>query len=1579
MLKSFSFLVAQAACLLTAAAQIPAFPGAEGFGAYSNGGRGGDVYVVTNLNASGTGSFADAVATVPSAGRTIVFAVSGYVRFPSGSSGFRLTKPKLTIAGQTAPGDGIGFYNNYFRVSGSDVVMRHIRLRHGKGGSGGDCLNLDSGANRSMLDHIAMQFSTDENMSSYNSAPEGITLQNSINAWGLQSHSAGGLWDMNYATSIGNLFAHNHTRNPKARPVGLLDWFNNVTYDWNIGFIMGDSATPIDWKSNVIGNYFLCPPGNLRSRALEKANLDRNGKPNFTLHVANNLFDKNGNTTLDGSDYGYGIASGSYTTSANRMSASGGTTISPVAPRLAFKKVVSSAGPLRLNALSGVPLRDEVDTHLFDNVLNFRRNIIARESDLPVSNSGFGTLNSAAAPLDTDKDGMPDNYESALGWNSTTKDHNTALPSSGGIITGTTFFPANTPAGYTRLEEYLHFLASPHTLVARNTASELSSVTVDLSRYTLGFNSLAPIFTLANIVGGAATQSGAGGRLVTFTPTLNLVGRARFEFTVTDSQGDSWTRSFLAVVASSGLPRSLVWKGGVSSNAWNTSTLNWTRNDGTTVAFASGDNALFDDRGSATPAINLPANVSAGPMTFDTTKDYTLSGSGSLFIGGPLTKRGPGSLTLSNGANTFGSIIHEAGTLALTKASVAGSTAIELEGGVLVLAPEHNSNLANPLEFNASTVVNVNAQHTSTGNWTGTSDATLNTTTMWTIAGTWSGFSGRIILGPSASIRLNGNNDTNFGSSSLAIDLGTGSGLFRNRNGNSMAYAIGTLTGGPNTSIEGAQTGTGTSTYSIGARGENATFHGSLKNGNPGGITHITKTGAGEWTLTGDSTHTGNTTISSGGIRLNGSSASSPIIVNSNTSLSGSGNSGGLVTVNSGGRLSPGASENAAGIFTAANGLTLNSGSNLAFDLGPTPAASSERVTVLSGTTALSGNIAFHINFLDFDQGVSAGTYPLIHGASTLTASGVTMTPVIPAPSGTTRQTYSLVRPASGTSPGFVNLMVTGNPASLVWSGADGGVWDLNSTSGNFTGGPTSTFFNLDRVTFDDTAPGGLANLSGSLHPSLVTIDNAAKNLTLGGSGVLAGAMKLVKNGSGTLTFANPLHFSGSSAIASPGNATLLSTSTAMTSLGNAHVDLSGVSAILTLNGSMSDFSGSLDFGTGSGTLRLNGNQNANSGSATTYFNLGFASATLSNRNGDRTFELGALSGGPDTRLRGRQTGTGETESIYRIGALGMSTVFAGTISHGGDLSGLGIVKTGSGNLTLSGSSDFIGGIAVESGSMTVSGETLASGEIGVESDAVLILQAGAVGGQVALINGTVSGHGTLHADLNVASGVVTGRGHATGTPGILSVASNTYFDSAASLQLLGGIQSDRLQVGGDLALAGTIHIQLSPGTGFGRHPLITYGGELEMGEITLSGIPAGTTAHLSATVAGSIDLIIDDSDEDGLPDSWEIQLFGTLAYGPGDDPDGDGQDNATEHLAGTDPADGASRFAATIESWDASEFTLAWPSVPERLYRIQTSTTLSGSWDLLGVIPGAPLPATRTTHILPRDGDRFYRVGTQP
>jgi pectate lyase len=526
-------------------AGLPAFPGAEGYGALAKGGRGGDVYVVKNLESSGDGSFYQGVTTIPESGRTIVFAVSGGIHLAGGIK-TRIIGNKLTIAGQTAPGDGILLRGGTLRISGDDIVIRHLRFRHGKKGSGGDCINLDSNCSNAIFDHVSMAFSTDENISSFKRPPENLTMQWSLNAWGLESHSCGGLWDQNHATCHHSLWAHNHTRNPKARPGGLLEWTNNVTFDWDIGFIMGDSATPAEWKANVIGNYFICPAGNLRNTPLEKARLDRDGKPNFSVHVADNLHDKDGDEKLDGEDRGWDIVqgtpfregsppAGNYYCKQSAIPGSGMLVIEK--PRIAYKKIVSDAGPQRYDHSCPGNMRDEVDQRMMENLVSIRRNHISRESDLKgIGNDGFGTFKESTALPDRDEDGMPDVYEQAMGWNPQVPDHNSPVGKS-------RFLPNGTPEGYTALEEYIHFKSVPHVLLAKGTHPAKH---IDLSRYASGFIK-SPRFVVSGVSGGVVAQAGDGGRLVRFTAG-DRIGGGGFLFTVTDGDGDSWTRQFAVCI-----------------------------------------------------------------------------------------------------------------------------------------------------------------------------------------------------------------------------------------------------------------------------------------------------------------------------------------------------------------------------------------------------------------------------------------------------------------------------------------------------------------------------------------------------------------------------------------------------------------------------------------------------------------------------------------------------------------------------------------------------------------------------------------------------------------------------------------------------------------------------------------------------------------------------------------------------------------------------------------------------------------------------------------------------------------------
>ncbi|MCA1745391.1 MAG: polysaccharide lyase [Bacteroidales bacterium] len=249
-------------------ANIPAFPGAEGGGMYTAGGRGGKVYVVTTLADNGPGSFREACEA--GGARIIVFNVAGIIKL---QDPIIIRAPYITIAGQTAPGDGVVIAGETLDIQTHDVIMRHLRLRRGET----DVLRRDDAISGDaigniILDHVSASWGLDETLSIYRNmwTPEpqrhpdrppqklptvNITVQNSIIAETLDTynHAFGSTFGGLNSSMIRNLFANNVARNPSVGMWGDMAFVNNVLYNWWNRTVDGG-----DYRSmwNMINNYY---------------------------------------------------------------------------------------------------------------------------------------------------------------------------------------------------------------------------------------------------------------------------------------------------------------------------------------------------------------------------------------------------------------------------------------------------------------------------------------------------------------------------------------------------------------------------------------------------------------------------------------------------------------------------------------------------------------------------------------------------------------------------------------------------------------------------------------------------------------------------------------------------------------------------------------------------------------------------------------------------------------------------------------------------------------------------------------------------------------------------------------------------------------------------------------------------------------------------------------------------------------------------------------------------------------------------------------------------------------------------
>jgi autotransporter-associated beta strand protein len=599
----------------TGFAQTPAFPGAAGFGRFAAGGRNGSVYHVTNTNDSGAGSFRTGVTT---ANRTIIFDVGGVIRI----SNVVAVASNVTIAGQTAPGGGVTIYGSRLSYSGANnSITRFLRVRMGINGDGNDSITIASGHDM-MFDHLSVSWGQDETFSISGSNPTNITIQSTIVSQGLQTHSAGGLIQTDGGVSIlRSCYIDNNTRNPKVK--GTNEYVNNVIYNWGTdAYILGgDSAG--DSCANVIGNYFISGPNSLVG-PFDRGNL------NFHLYATNNWQDANLDGVLDGT----ALAQTNYDVNDWRPAPFAYPTTGALPPLTALKLAISDAGDSWQ--------RDSVDERLFTELTSWGTlgEIISSEYQLPMNGPGF--VSGGTPYPDTDQDGMPDFWESGTGSNPNAANNNDPSPSG---------------SGYTRLEDYLNWLADPHGIALTNTA-----VVVDLRQFTAGFLNSSPVYSVTGTTNG--TVSLINGCFAWFVPTANYIGTAGFQFTVVDSQGSTLTRPmnlFFTPAAQSFNP---VWHGDDATNNWNTlGDNNWLDGFSLLYPFHTGDKVTFDDSGSTNPAVNLIGLLQPASVTVNAARNYTFSGSGSLTGAMGLNKSGSGTLTLNN-TNTF------AGPTAVTNGAV---------------------------------------------------------------------------------------------------------------------------------------------------------------------------------------------------------------------------------------------------------------------------------------------------------------------------------------------------------------------------------------------------------------------------------------------------------------------------------------------------------------------------------------------------------------------------------------------------------------------------------------------------------------------------------------------------------------------------------------------------------------------------------------------------------------------------------------------------------------------------------------------------------------------------------------------
>lgn len=410
--------------------KIPAFPGAWGGGMFTTGGRGGQALAVTNLSDNGPGSLRAAIETPGP--RTILFRVAGIIRL---KSDLNIDHPDVTIAGQSAPGDGICIANHSLNINTRNVILRHLRVRRGDpvGGQGSD--NIGGNPEGDIIvDHCSVGWGRDEGISLYRymkPMPDGslnkhavknLTIQYVISAEGLgPGHEFGGTWGGEDSTFHHNLFASNSGRNPSIGMSGEFDYRNNVIYNWSHRTMDGGDETSL---INVINNYYRPGPATNASMVSTIARIGPGVRKMYSpgnvwaagdwypetparpgkWYVAGNIVEGHDDVTLD--NWKGMPGSPEVIKLARVYTPFEGWPIRQETARQAYESVLARAGATR-------PRRDAVDRRVTEMV---RTNQVAIRDGIlrhPDEVGGYPTyaFSPDEVPPDGDGDGMPDAWE----------------------------------------------------------------------------------------------------------------------------------------------------------------------------------------------------------------------------------------------------------------------------------------------------------------------------------------------------------------------------------------------------------------------------------------------------------------------------------------------------------------------------------------------------------------------------------------------------------------------------------------------------------------------------------------------------------------------------------------------------------------------------------------------------------------------------------------------------------------------------------------------------------------------------------------------------------------------------------------------------------------------------------------------------------------------------------------------------------------------------------------------------------------------------------------------------------------